>query len=188
MLNTKLMKCAFVGAATTLALVPAIASAEAFDGPYVGVEAGLGIVKSKGSLLTGPFKRTDNSAVVNAVAGYRLPLGEDSPVVVGVEGNAGVYTNGGDARYGVAGMGGFKLADTAMVYGKVGYAWLDGVPNGTGKGLDGLVFGGGAEVALTDSISARAEYRHIDYGGVNFPDNVVDWTGHEVTAALLFNF
>ena len=42
--------------------------------------------------------------------------------------------------------------------------------------------------SYTDHRSARAEYRHVDYGGVNLPDNVVDWTGHEVTAALLFNF
>ncbi len=56
------------------------------------------------------------------------------------------------------------------------------------KGSTGWCWGGGAELALSDRVSARAEYRHIDYGGINFPDNTLDFTGHEVTAAVLFNF
>jgi outer membrane immunogenic protein len=176
------------GSLLALALAPSVASADAFNGPYAGVEAGLGILKTEGSILTGPISESDNSAMVSAVAGYRMPLG-DSPVVLGAEGSVGTYTSGkGDLRYGAAGIGGVKLGERALVYGKVGYAWLDGVPNGTGEGIDGLVLGGGAELALSDRVSARAEYRHIDYGGINFPDNTLDFTGHEVTAAVLFNF
>ncbi len=188
MSNRATRKLTLVGAACAATMAPGVANAEPFDGPYIGVEAGLGKLKSEGSLLTGPFKQTDDSAVISAVAGYRLPLGDDLPVVLGAEGSAGLYTNGSDARYGVAGLGGMKIGDTALLYGKVGYAWLDGVLTGAGKGIDGLMLGGGAELALTDTISARAEYRRIDYGGVNFPDNTIDWTGHEFVAAVLSNF
>lgn len=173
---------------SALALAPGLASAEPFDGPYVGVQAGLGILKTKGDIFTGPFKKTDNSAVVSAVAGYRMPLGESSPVVLGVEGDAGIYTNGSDARYGISGIGGVRVAERGLLYARVGYGWLDGVPTGAGTGIDGLVVGGGAEVALTDSISARADYKYLDYGGVNFPDNTLDFKGHEITASVLFNF
>ncbi len=130
------------GSLLALALAPSVANADAFNGPYAGVEAGLGILKTEGSILTGPISESDNSAMVSAVAGYRMPLG-DSPVVLGAEGSVGTYTSGkGDLRYGAAGIGGVKLGERALVYGKVGYAWLDGVPNGTGEGIDGLVLGG----------------------------------------------
>lgn len=188
MRKTTIINRHLLGTALALALVPGMASAEPFSGPYAGVEAGLGKLKTEGSTLIGPFKRTDETAVVSAVAGYRMPLGEELPVVLGVEGNAGIHTNGGDARYGIAGTAGVKIGDAALLYGKVGYAWLDGVQTGAGEGIDGLLLGGGAELALTDSISARAEYRYIDYGGVNFPDNTLDFKGHEVMAGVLFNF
>ncbi len=184
----KLIHNSLLGAALALAIMPAASNAEAFNGPYAGVEAGLGKLKTEGSTLVGPFRRTDDSAVVSAVAGYRLPLGEESPIVLGVEGNAGLYTNGGDARYGVTGIGGMKIGEKALLYGKVGYAWLDGVQTGAGEGVDGLLLGGGAELALNDRISARAEYRRIGFGGVNFPDNTLEFKGHEVVAGVLFNF
>ena len=186
--ESKYLKPAHAGLALGLAAAPQVASAEAFSGPYAGIEAGLGQIKVEGSILTGPIKAKDDSAAVGLVAGYRLPVGADLPVVVGIEGNAGLYTEGGDARYGVAGIGGMKIGESALLYGKVGYAWHDGIRTGAGKGLDGLLFGGGAEVALTQRISARAEYRQIDYDKISCPDNTLDFTGHEFMACVLFNF
>lgn len=186
--NAKILKPGLAVLALALAGAPQIASAEAFNGPYAGVEAGLGKIKAEGSILTGPIKITDDSASVGVVAGYRMPVAEGLPVVLGVEGNLGLYTEGGDARYGLAGIGGMKIGDSALLYGKVGYAWHDGVENGAGSGLDGVLFGGGAEVALSERISARAEYRQIDYNEIDFPDNSLDYTGHEFMAGVLFNF
>jgi outer membrane immunogenic protein len=174
--------------AAGFALAPAAAQAEVFDGPYAGVEAGLGILKAKGTTFAGPVSSKDESGVVSAVLGYRLPLGESSPVVVGAEGNVGLYTNGGDAHYGISGIGGFRIGESALIYLRAGYGWLDGVETGDGKGLDGLVLGGGAEMKLTDSLSARADYRHIDYGGFDYVDNSFDFKGDEIVASLLFNF
>ncbi|MBV1917209.1 MAG: outer membrane beta-barrel protein [Sphingomonadaceae bacterium] len=188
MIAIKSLKLALACGCGALVMLPELAAAESFNGPYAGIEAGLGILKTEGSILTGPFKETDNSAVTSAVIGYRMPLGKNAPVVLGAEGSAGIYTNGGDARYGVSGIGGVRLGDKALIYGRVGYAWLDGIQTGAGKGVDGLVLGGGVELALTKRISARADYKHIDYGGVNFPDNTLDFKGHEITGSLLFNF
>jgi len=186
--NAKYWKPGLAALAMALSVAPQMASAEAFNGPYAGVEAGLGQIKAEGSILTGPIKIRDDSASVGVVAGYRMPVAEGMPVVLGVEGNLGLYTEGGDARYGLAGIGGMKIGDSALLYGKVGYGWHDGVENGVGSGLDGVLFGGGAEVALSERISARAEYRQIDYDEVNFPDNSLDYTGHEFMAGVLFNF
>lgn len=186
--ESKYLKPGLAAFALALGAIPQIASAEAFNGPYAGVEAGLGQIKAEGSILTGPVKFTDDSASVGVVAGYRAPISAELPVVLGIEGNAGLYTEGGDARYGLAGIGGLKIGESALLYGKVGYAWHDGIRTGAGKGLDGVLFGGGAEVALTNRISARAEYRQIDYDKISFPDNSLDYTGHEFMAGVLFNF
>ncbi len=50
------------------------------------------------------------------------------------------------------------------------------------------MLGGGVELAFDDRVSARVEYRHIDYGEVTFPDNTVDHNGHEIMPGILFNF
>lgn len=183
------VKCvALVWAGAALVMLPGVASAEPFDGPYAGVEAGVGILKTKGSTLAGPFKDSSSSAIAGAVLGYRMPLGEDSPIVLGAEGNVGIYEDGSNSRYGISGIGGVRIADSGLLYGRVGYGWLDGIQTGSGKGIDGLVLGGGAEFKISGNLSARADYKYLDYGGVSFPDNTRNFKGHEMTAGLLFNF
>lgn len=169
-------------------VTPGIAHAEDFNGPYIGAEAGIGILDTEGSTIAGPFENTDTSAVVGAVLGYRTPLGTDSRVIVGIEGNLGLYTDGSDARYGVSGIGGYRIGDNGLAYLRAGYGWRDGVQTGAGKGIDGLVLGGGYEFGLTKNVSLRLDYKYLDYGDVNFPDNTVDFSGHEVTGGVLFNF
>ncbi len=173
---------------SALSFLPVQAQAEAFDGPYVGVEAGVGVLKSKGSTIVGPFSNSASSAVLSAVVGYRMPLGENSPIVVGAEGNAGIYSKGSNARYGISGIGGVRVSDSGLIYLRAGYGWLDGIQTGVGKGIDRLVLGGGGEVKLTDKLTARADYKYLDYGGVNIPDNIVSFKGHEVVGSVLLNF
>ncbi len=185
---SKSLRLALACAGTALVATPGFASAEPFNGPYAGVEAGVGVLKTKGSTIAGPFKDSDTSAIAGVVLGYRLPLGADSPIVVGAEGNLGIYEDGSNARYGVSGIGGVRIGDGGLAYLRAGYGWLEGIQTGAGKGIDGLVLGGGGEIRLTDAISARADYKYLDYGGVNFPDNTIDFKGHEITASLLFNF
>lgn len=174
--------------AALLGVVPEAAFAEAFDGPYAGVEAGIGILKSKGSTIAGPFKKSEDSAVASVILGYRTTLGADSPIMVGAEGSLGIHSNGSNARYGVSGIGGVRIAENGLAYVRAGYGWLDGIQTGAGSGIDGLVLGGGAEIRLSERMSARADYKYFDYGGVNFPDNTIDFKGHEIVASILFNF
>jgi len=176
-----------VSAAAILGLATA-SSAQDFDGAYAGIESGVGIVDTDGSTLAGPFSYSDTSAIVGGVLGYRTPVTADSNVVVGLEGDVGFYTNGSNARYGLYGIGGYRVGESGLLYLRVGYDWLDGVNTGAGKGIDGLAFGGGYEFGVTDQLTLRLDYKYIDYGGVSFPDNTIDFAGHEVTAAALFNF
>ncbi len=165
-----------------------VAHAEAFNGPYVGAEAGVSVLERKGSTLLGPIEDSDTAGTAGLVAGYRMPVGEDSPIVLGVEGKLGLNTSGGDARYGVSGIGGVKLGQKALVYLRAGYAWIDNQPDGVDGKLEGVALGGGAEYALTSKVSARLDYRHLDLDDIDFPDNTLSFKGHEMTASVLYNF
>jgi len=169
------------GAALTFA---GSASAEPFSGPYAGIGAGIGILESEGSTIAGPFDRTQSDAVVTGIAGYRMPLGE-GPVVLGVEGDAGINVDTGDGRYGLSGIAGVKLGEASLVYGRAGYGWRDGMPGDTGKGL---VLGGGFETRLTEALNLRVDYRHHDLGSIALPDNTADYAAHEVTGGLILAF
>ena len=85
-------------------------------------------------------------------------------------------------------IGGYRVGDEGLTYLRLGCAWLAGVQANFGEGVDGLAFGGGYEFALRARMNLRLDYRCLDYGGVNFIDNTIDLVGHEITAAILFNF
>lgn len=169
-------------------LVTGETHAQDFEGAYAGIEAGMGILKIDGSTFAGPFSDKDNSGIVGGVLGYRAPLGEDSRLVLGVEGALGFYTNGSNERYGLHGIGGYRVGDQGLAYLRAGYSWLGGVQTGIGTGVDGLSYGGGYEFGFSERMNLRLDYRYVDYGGVDIPDNTLDFDGHEITAAVLFNF
>jgi len=179
------MKFAVVVSTMIVAAVPAAAHAEDYEGPYVGVEGGIGILNTDGTTIAGPFETSDTSAFFGGLAGLRTHVSGDAGLVVGVEGDLGVYTVGGDIRYGVSAIGGFEPAKGTLLYGRIGYAGRDGFPTGAG---DGLMFGGGVETALSDSINIRLDYKHLDLGEIDIPDNSADYSGHEVTAGVVFGF
>lgn len=179
-----LLKSAIAALAAGFALAPAAAHAEGFDGPYVGAQGGLGILNAEGSTLAGPVDTSDSEAVVGGFAGYRSSLG-GTGLVLGVEGDVGIGIDSGDGRYGVSGIGGIKLGDSTLVYTRVGYGWRDGMPADTG---DGLVLGGGIETKLSDSLGLRLDYKRLDLDDTNFPDNTIDYSGHEVTGGVVFSF
>ena len=188
MAKKHLVLCCFSGASLILALTPGLAQAQDFSGPYVGAQAGIGILDTKGSTIAGPFDDTSTSAVASAVLGYRTPLGEDGPLVLGIEGDVGIYSKGSDARYGVSGLVGFRVGDNGMAYARGGYAWRDGIRTGVGKGIDGPVYGGGFEFGLSEQLSFRIDYKYLDYDDVNVPDNIANFSGHEVTGGVLLTF
>jgi len=169
-------------------VAPGSIQAAEFDGPYVGAEAGIGILKMEGTTLGGPADVSDNSGLLSGVLGYRSPVGEDGRFVLGLEGVLGLYTSGTNMHYGVYGIGGYRVGENGLVYLRVGYGGLNGVQTATGSGVDGPVFGGGYEVSLQENISLRLDYRYLSYGDVNVPDNAIDYSGHEITTAVLFSF
>ncbi len=182
-----LARCILVSGA--IVVFSSAAHAEAFSGPYAGVEGGYAVTDVDGVTIAGPFELNEKSGVFSAVVGYRMPLGADSRVVLGAEGSLGSYTHRAEERYGVSGTAGYRIADKGLVYGRFGYAWLDNVDSNFGDGLHGLVYGGGYEHKLNDRISLRAEYRRIDWrGGVGVPDNASYFEGQEIAAALLYSF
>jgi len=167
---------------------PGSIQAEDFDGPYAGVEAGLGIIKTDGTTILGPVNTSESSGLFSGVLGYRSPVGDSGRVVLGIEGIFGFYTQGTNKHYGVYGIGGYRVGENGMIYLRAGYGGVDGVQTGAGTGLDGPVFGGGYEFHLSSSATLRLDYRYLAYGDVNAVDNTLDFSGHEITTAFLFNF
>lgn len=187
-IGAKSLAC-LIGSAGAIFLTATTAQAESFAGPYIGLEGGYAITDVEGVTIAGPFERTEHSAILTGVAGYRLPVGSGLPLVLGAEASVGSYTKRADLRYSVAGTAGLRVLESGLLYGKAGYAWLDNVDSNAGRGIDGLLVGGGYEHALTDNFSLRAEYRYIDWkGGRRFPDNTVKFQGQEIAASVLYSF
>jgi outer membrane immunogenic protein len=162
------------------------AHAADFTGPRVELRTGWDRVSIDGL-------RSANPATANVDARedgitYGLALGYDHAlsdrVIVGVEaavdlsdnefsGTVGTLSYDVDAKRDIelAARIGTKLTDSILLYGKVGYSnarvqtrltsgatTLSESSNG-----DGVRVGGGLEVALTDQVYAKAEYRYTNY-------------------------
>jgi len=141
-----------------------------WSGPYLGVHAGY----NWGDTNAGRIK--PKGAVVGGFLGYNVQF-DNSPVVVGVETDfnwsdaddkaGGVKV---DQRWNGATRARVGYAfDRFLVYGAGGVAYADTRVRAAGFGKDsktnvGWTVGGGAEYAVTDNVSARAEYRYTDYG------------------------
>lgn len=182
------MKPLFAALAASVALAsavaPATAHAEDFDGPYAGVQGGLSIFKAEGSTLTGPIDITDKEAFAGGLLGYRASLGQTG-LVLGAEGDLGIGFDSGDLRYGASGILGVKLGGSSLLYTRAGYGWRDGMPADTGSGL---VLGAGFETKISSGLNLRLDYKHLDLGDTDLPDNAIDYSGHEIAAGVVFNF
>jgi outer membrane immunogenic protein len=121
-------------AAAALMAIPAAAHAQdvTSDGsraygidPYVGVMGGYeGFDSDPGHGIPNsvPGDRL-KGGLVEGVAGVNVPLGA---FFVGVEGNAAKgFTGDIDWQYGVHGRVGVRAGETGLVYGKVGYQWIN---------------------------------------------------------------
>lgn len=139
-------KIAFVmAAAAAFAAAPAMASD--FTGVRAEVTAGLDDV-------TGGVDPT--KVTYGAGAGFDAELYKN--VIVGAE---ATVDNVFDRRnIGAAARIGYVVADTVLVYGKVGYAnWKQT----TTAELEGLRVGGGLETKLYGPVYGKVEYRYTDF-------------------------
>jgi opacity protein-like surface antigen len=177
-------------AATSLAFasVPAIARAEPFDGEYLGLQAG-GVILEKDLIrLTGPSSDSTTEPAASLIFGYRTPITERSPLVLGIEGELGAVSDKINARFSVSGIAGYRIGESALAYGRVGYASMSNIARGSGSD-EAVSFGGGVEFSLAERLNLRADYRYEDYGRVIAQiDNIVDAKAHAFTAGLLYSF
>lgn len=151
-----MIKSMFAAIAAMVAFTTAPAMADDFAGARVGVTAGL------------DRQAHQNGLQVGAVAGYDVKVA--GPIRLGVEATiaesttdffGAVHSNfdlGVNARLGV------KVVGPVLAFGKIGYARTDYGLLGTTLTQQGLRYGGGVEVAVTDHVYATAEYVRTNYG------------------------
>lgn len=176
------MKTYLLAAAAALALVPAAAQAEAFDGAYGGVELGwernrspLGDAFNYG-LYAGYNKKVADALVLGVEAKAALTTADTKLGNVELEGGRSL---GAAARVGVL------ANEKTMVFGKLGYEnvrleWDVENGNDWHKNYDALVLGAGVEYALNPKAVVRVGY---DY--TNGEDG---YRRHSVKTGVAFHF
>lgn len=133
--------------------------------PYFGIRGGWEQFDSEPNSAGIPqVNRADklNGALVEGLLGVNIPLG---PVFVGAEGNVAKGVSGDiDWQYGAAGRFGVRAGDSGLIYGKVGYQWVNfakRVP--TNRDYDDVTYGAGFEVGPKDiglgGITGNAGFR-----------------------------
>lgn len=200
------MKSPLISIAIIAALgAAAPAQAETYDGPYVGVTAGWErseiINKIEALPITGEASR--DALVLGGYAGYNYKV--TSKIVIGAEAGFSATVNDEiratsaaqaltiDPRYSfdLSARAGYLVTDKALVYVRGGYAnnrvrttlATAGGAVRASDSLDGWQVGGGLEYAITDHISARAEYRYSDFG-----DTGGQYDRHQTLVGVSYNF
>jgi outer membrane immunogenic protein len=161
------------------------ASAEPFNGPFVGVQAGwnqddLGTPSTEfGDVAVG---RSQDSFSGGVFAGYdykvspRVVIGAEAGVQFGADDS--IVHDTGTARVTVdpkrsldlTARAGYLVTDNTLVYARGGYTNArvrTAIDDAAGfraasENRDGWLVGGGVERAISDNVSARLEYRYSD--------------------------
>lgn len=141
---------------TTTEPAPAVAAPDGTSGigfePYIAVMGGWEQFDSEATKAGIPqVARNDklNGALVEGIVGFNVPLG---PVFVGAEGSVSKGVSGDiDWDYGAAGRFGFRAGDSGLIYGKVGYRWVNFDRFGTAsRDYHEMTYGAGFEVGPKD--------------------------------------
>ena len=121
--------------------------------PYVGIMGGWEQFDNEPNRAGIPqaASRDDklNGSLVQGIVGVNVPLG---PVFVGAEGNVAKGVSGDiDWQYGAAGRFGFRAGDSGLIFGKVGYQWVnfDRFGNNS-RDYHAVSYGAGFEVGPKD--------------------------------------
>lgn len=195
-----------IAALAVLGTAAAPAHADTFDGPYVGVTAGWERSEIADSIEARPItgEASRDALVLGGYAGYnfnatdRIVIGAEAGFSATVDDTARA-TSGGrpltiDPRYSfdLSARAGYLVTDKALVYVRGGYANsrvrttftpATGAPVVSSDNLDGWQLGGGLEYAISDRISARAEYRYSDLGS-----NGGQYDRHQTLVGVSYNF
>lgn len=180
-----------LAALTVLCSSVSIAAAQDFSGPYIGVEAGYsrfdGVLRERvvtiPEIPTPSHPLKDDAFAYEAVAGWMFEATESfylgGEFRIGGSG-AGAFTSDtliGEVevepglRFDASARAGAALTPSTLVYGRVGYERLDTdiiVAGGVtrSRAFDGVIYGGGVEQALSDTLSFRIDATYADYGDI----------------------
>ncbi len=156
--------------------------AYSWTGPYAGLVGGYGW-------------GTANGWSGGGFIGYNLQTNQN--LVVGLEGDVTFANRSGSAASGadvhnnwngtVRGRIGYAI-DRFMIYGTGGLA-VGGLQNTSAPESStkvGWTAGAGVEVALTEKVTGRIEYRHTDLGA--FPSGDSSYTSNDVLVGVGFKF
>ena len=179
-----------LAASAVAAFTPTAASAQEFTGEYLALQAGVSVLKTNGTSLPGPVNETNTKPIIVATAGFRTPIGENSPIVLGIEGDAGLTIDDFDSRFGVSGIAGYRVGQRTLIYGRGGFLQRGGVTQTSGgNSVNGWTAGGGVEFAAFGDINLRVDYRYADLGSdtdaLGFTRN---FKTHELMAGAVFDF
>lgn len=174
-----------VAAVVLAAALGSAASAEPFNGPFVGVQAGwnkddLGTPSTRIGDLS--VDRSSDSFSGGGFAGYdfklspRFVIGAEAGVQFGADDS--IVRDTGAARVSVdpkrsldfTGRAGYLLTDNTLLYARGGYTNArvrTSIDDAAGfrsvsENRDGWLVGAGVERAISDNVSARLEYRYSD--------------------------
>ncbi len=194
-----------IAAIAMLGAAAAPAHAATFDGPYLGVTAGWERSEIAGRIDTQPIngETSRDALVLGGYAGYnlkvtdRIVIGAEAGFSASVDDQTRAASAGKsltiDPRYSfdLSARAGYLVTDKALVYVRGGYAnasvrtTLDGLtgPVTASRNLDGWQVGGGLEYAITEHISARAEYRFSNLGSRGG-----QYDRHQTLVGVSYNF
>ncbi|PTD22955.1 hypothetical protein CV103_09045 [Sphingomonas fennica] len=163
------------------------ASAQDFNGPSVGVQAGWnrtdvrlpaggkelpGVDQSKDAFVGGAFLAYDYEVapriVLGAQAEFNLAASDD----FGVVGSAGALRVDPRYAFDLTARAGYLVTPKTLIYVRSGYSnarirttiSTNSTRISSSDNRDGWMVGGGAERMITDHVSARLEYRYADLG------------------------
>ena len=159
----------------TVIAVPA--SAEIFNGLYIGAQAGYdknavhvdgsGVhINNKSDLAYGVMAGLDLKVSPNIVAGVEADMSLNSNDFNFSDGTT-IIDGKAKRTFSVTGRLGYLLADRILFYGRAGYAnesfrFSDSLST-TKHNFDGFKYGGGVEVGLLPNLGVRLEYTRTNY-------------------------
>lgn len=179
-----------------LLITPAAAQTKNWTGPYAGVHVGYGWAdvdhrQTNGGMPVGPYSYDAEGLLAGVTVGYNHQMQQ---LVLGIEAEGGYMDITGTGRipsstppnyqaldvdggfYGlIAGRIGFAF-DRTLVYGKGGWAYMDGDAGQKttkpgyithrSEAFQGFVYGAGVEHALTERMSIKFEWLRFDFDSV----------------------